>query len=170
MDGTLIWTKTPEREKDMYYSDTVVPGKRLVILYLKKNKFDWKTPADLKGLKVGSTIGYNPGEILKQAEKDGLVTIDTASKEFLNVKKLLAGRIDIWAATDSAAASLIKEQAGDRADEIAVHPKPLQELTYHLLLSRAVPANESRIEKFNAGLKALKDSGKWQQYIDEGNK
>ncbi len=49
VDGTLVWSVTPEREKEMHYSGVVLPGKRTVFFYLKAKHFDWNQSNDLIG-------------------------------------------------------------------------------------------------------------------------
>jgi len=47
------------------------------------------------------------------------------------------------------------------------HPKPSRELPYHLLLTRKRQDNERVMDLFNYGLKILRESGKYDEYLSE---
>ncbi len=51
--------------------------------------------------------------------------------------------------------------------QLSFHPRPLRSDTLHLLLSRAVPGNAELIERFNHGLRQLRESGTIAQYLLE---
>ncbi|WDP92516.1 MAG: transporter substrate-binding domain-containing protein [Desulfobacter sp.] len=164
VDGSLVWSRTPEREKEMYYSDPVFNGKADVFFYLKDSGFDWRTYVDLNGKVLGGTIGYNYGEAFNQAVEYGDFRVIRIKNDYLNFKALLLGRIDAFIAGKTAGYKVLKENfSADEVSRITHHKKPVRIATYHLILSRKVPENRAVMEKFNAGITALKTSGEYHE-------
>ena len=50
------------------------------------------------------------------------------------------------------------------------HPKFINSYSLHLILSKKISKNKRLIESFNKGFQMLKDSGKYDQYIEESRK
>ena len=168
VNGSLIWSKKPEREAEMFFSDAVLSGKKDVFFHLKKNKFTWKTIDDLKGKKISGVLGYTYGGLIDDAEKKGIIKLERVAHESLNLKKLLKGRIDLLLTGEVIGEKLIKETLTPaEAEMITFNSKPVREATYHLILTRSISANKAIIEKFNVGLKKLKDEGLYDKYIQD---
>ena len=165
-DGSVIWSPTEERGKDFYFSDTVA-NDVTVFFHLKHKSFDWKNYSDLKGLKVGATLSYDYGEAFAKHEKDGSIKVDRAVKDETGFKKLLKKRLDIFACNLDVGYSLIhKMYPIETASLFTNHPRPVKESPLVLLLSKKLDKNKQLMEKFNQGLKQLKDSGKFDEYYD----
>ncbi len=63
---------------------------------------------------------------------------------------------------------MIREQYDSQTAALFTHhPRPLKISVYHVLFSRAVKENESRIELFNQGLRQLKVNGEYDKIIAE---
>ncbi|WDP88431.1 MAG: transporter substrate-binding domain-containing protein [Desulfobacter sp.] len=159
--GTLVWSRKPEREKEMFYSEGIlIPGRKTVFFHLKDKSFDWKTIDDLKGLKIGGRLGYTYGEAFDAAAEKGLFKLERTDKEIINFKKLIANRLDlVVVGLDVGEALLKKELAAEQAARIVVHPTPVRISGYHLLLTKALPGNEALMKKFDEGFKKLVDKG-----------
>jgi polar amino acid transport system substrate-binding protein len=164
-DGTVVWGPGPagsQREKQFFYSDTVIEG-RTVFFYLKRLHFDWKNYDDLVGLKIGGTAGY---EYEFEVRKD--IKIDRASSDEVGFRKLLAGRFDIFPCDLYGGRAVLKQYFSPaEQQQVAAHAKTYAVTSYHLLMSRANPANVRYIDLFNRGLKRLRDSGKYAAYVAE---
>lgn len=166
-DGTLIWTKNEEREKDFYFSDMVVSG-NAVFFHLNSYSFNWDSFEDLKGLRIGGTLEYNYGEEFKAAEEAGVFTVERVPADIQNFEKLLAGRIDIFPMTQEIGQHLIQQSLlPEQVAQITFHPKAVHSEPAFLLLSRQVEGNEEMMRLFNLGLQELRDSGRLQEIIDE---
>jgi len=165
-DGSVIWVPNEERKKNFYFSDPVA-NDVTVFFHLKSKVFDWKNFSDLKGLRIGATLSYNYGEDFEKNEKDGSIKVDRAVKDETSFKKLLKKRIDIFACNLDVGYSLIhKIYPIETASLFTNHPRPVKESPLALILSKKVDKNKIMIEKFNQGLKQLKDSGKYDAYYD----
>lgn len=160
-NGSLVWSRTPEREQDFYYSDVVFEGQS-VFFHLRTFPFDWATFDDLVDLKLGGSLGYK-----YNIESHPGIKIERASREELNFKKLLLGRIEIFLSdVDVGYEVLYQHFTTEKLQLITHHPKPFHRTEYHLILSRQVDDSRHFLELFNRGLKRLRESGKYDQYIE----
>lgn len=165
-DGSVVWTRNPKREAEFYYSDQVIKGES-VLFHLKSYPFDWETNDDLTGLRVGGELGYN--YILLQAlERAGKIKINRVATDKQNFGMLLHNRIDIFQQDRVAGYDVLQDNfALAEREQITHHPKPIRTDNYHLILSRKKSENKRLVGLFNQGLKHLKESGKYAQYISE---
>ncbi|WP_018690704.1 substrate-binding periplasmic protein [Algicola sagamiensis] len=161
-DGSLVWQKNPEREKLLYFSDPVLVSKE-VFFHLKGIGFSWKTYDDIaaKKLKVGAAIGYSYSEEFANAEKSKKINVKRVTKDLQNLQLLLGGRIDVAVINEFVGYEILRKNFKPEEIEKVTHYKdvPVNVSSYSLILSKKIPANKERIEKFNQGLKQLKDAG-----------
>ena len=163
-DGTFPWTMSDKRATDFIISKEPIIQTKTVFFHLKSLDFDWNNYEDLKKYKIGGTLGYLDIEIL---EKQGL-KIDVVSKEFLNYKKILAGRIDIYPGTFIVGYDMIyKEFAPEKAALFTNHPKSLREKPMYLFISKNIDNGQELADKFDSGMKKLKESGRYDEIITE---
>lgn len=169
-DGTFLWFDTPERRDRFYISDPVIDI-QYVFFHLKSYTFDWKTIEDLKSVNIGSTLGYDLGEAFQKAEQSGTIKVDRVPEDEQNFKRLLASRIQIFPCDLEVGYAIIQKIfPHDQAKLFTHHPIPLKAAPHHLLLSKKIERNKHLIELFNKGLKQLKASGKYEQYITESRR
>lgn len=166
-DGSAVWFKNAEREKDFYFTDPVIKSD-YVFFHLKSYAFDWKEIKDLAGKNIGATIDYDYGDAFTQAEKAGTIAVERVPSDEQNFKKLLAGRIDIFPLDVNVGLAMLRQNfTPEEAAQITYHPLPVRSDFLYLLLSKKVARNEEMAAVFNAGLQELTASGKLQQFIDE---
>ena len=91
-DGTFVWSKESDREQDFYYSDPIFEDS-MVFFHLKRTPFEWETMDDLKGLRIGCTLGYNYGDAFRAAENAGELIVEKVPKDIQNFRKLLRERV-----------------------------------------------------------------------------
>ena len=159
-DATLVWSSTPERERDFLYSAPVIELQTM-LFHRKDTPFDWHHVEDLEGLRIGGVIGYSYA--VEQAERDGRIRIDRIAEPANNYRKLAADRLDL-VAEDQAVGSRLIEQLS-LSTLITYHPRPLKRVTYHVLISRRTGRGEALIKAFNAGLASLKASGRYNEIL-----
>lgn len=81
---------------------------------------------------------------------------------------LLHKRIQILQLDKEAGYDLLQEHFdSDKIQLIKHHSKPIINDDYHLILSKKNDENLRYLSLFNKGLKRLKESGKYDQYINE---
>ncbi len=165
--GTLVWSKKPGREKEMYYSDSLlIPGQKTVFFHLKNKPFEWQTIQDLKGLKIGGRLGYSYGEAFDSSIDKGIFKLERTDKENVNFKKLLAGRINLIVMIQKVGEEYLKKElAPEQAAQISFHPKPVRISGYHLLLTKTLPGNEELMKKFDDGFKKLVENGTFDKIM-----
>lgn len=95
-NGTVGWTKTPEREKDFYFSEEPIFKGKVVFFTLKSDYFSWNSFDDLKNYKIGITNGYSYGNIFNFYLDNKTLNIEVANEDILNFKKLFSKRIDLF--------------------------------------------------------------------------
>ena len=164
-DGSLIWAKVAQREKNFYFSDVVIIG-RSTFFHLKSYPFNWETFDDLQGLEVGGTLGYSYA--FDEGEWKGKFKISRVPKDEQNFAKLLRKRIQIVPVDLNVGYLILHEQfKPEEVQLITHHPKAYFSSSYHLILSKKVKRNKLLIKKFNKGLIRLRESGKYDQFITE---
>jgi len=166
-DATCCWFKTPGWEEYFYYSDSV-RSREKIFFHLKSYRFDWHSYEDLQGLKIGTTISYSYGKDFDAANKAGKLTTEQALSNKMNLKKLLAGRIDIFPMDRLMGAQLLAEYfTPEERDLITRHPKTLFSGSVRLLISKKNPKGQYFLDKFNLGLKKLKESNDYVPFFTE---
>jgi len=165
------WSITPERKEFGYFSDPIYESKA-VFFHLKTYKFNWETFNDLKGVDIGATHGYIYGKEFERAEKEGIIFVERVPTDVINFRKLLKGRIKLFPANlETGFAILNKNFPPNQVKLVTYHPKPYREKAiYHLVFSKKIKRSKRMVEVFNQGLKQLKNSGKYDQYIEESRR
>lgn len=169
-DGAVGWEINPERAKHFYVSDTVWEAP-WVFFHLKTNRFDWKTFDDLKSVRIGGTLEYMYTNEFLDAERSGKIKVDRASSDQLGFKKLSKDRLDVFPQiVDVGYYQLRNLFPSETVELFAHHPTPFGKHSEQLLLSKKIKRNKRLIEVFNKGLQRLKDSGKYEQYLEESRR
>lgn len=167
-NGTGVWLHSEERAAFFYYTDPVVPT-TVAFFHLKELGFDWSSIEDLGDVKIGVTLGYSYGPEFDMAVKKGEVSLEESRTDALNLQKILKGRIDVFPGEVMVMYSLIRELfSPEDAAQFTHHSKALHKNSQHLLLSKSNPESEQLVELFNAGLKELKKSGRYDKIIADG--
>lgn len=166
--GTLLWVKTPEREKLFYYSLPVIESK-YVLLHLKSFKLVWDSIEDLEPFKICAAQGYYIDEAFEASEKKGLLKIDRVPSESQCIDLLLRNRVDVVPINLAVVHSILKEHFNPyQIGKLTYNPKILRSSSTHLLLSKKIPQNEMLMNAFNKGLLKLKENGLLDKYLRIG--
>jgi len=167
-DGSAAWWDREERYQYFFYSDPVAPT-TTVFFHLKSTKFDWSTYEDVRKFRVGGSLGNDYGKEFNEAEAAGIIHVELASDDETNLRKLLKGRIDVFPSGLRTIYLQIRETfSAEEAALFTHHPKPIFEEPLYLLLSKKVAGNEQMLDRFNEGLRMLKESGRWGQILADG--
>ena len=166
-DASCCWWPDDKREKEFSVSDPVAKTS-LVFFHLKSYSFDWNSMQDLKGIKIGGTSGYNYGDEFLNALTEKTLDVEFTIKDEFNFKKLLAGRIQIFPNDRSVGSAQIRNSLSpDEANLLTHTSKEFGINTIHLIISRNNNRNKYFLDKFNAGMKKLKISGRYQQMLND---
>jgi len=166
-DATFLWASTDERMQFFDFSEPIITG-RDVFFYLKSEPFHWDTYQDLKGVLIGGVIGYDYGPDFQHAEKTGIIVVDRTKNDEINVRKLLAGRIQVFVCNVHVGSVFLNKLFDKKTvRQFTFHPKPVRRKPYYLLFSKAIPDNKKKMKFFNSGLKIMKNNGRYDQIILE---
>lgn len=128
-----------------------------VVLYKRKDKdIKYQSLADLKPYRIGVARGYVTTPEFDAAE---YLRKEIANDNDLNMKKLLAKRVDLIAIDKFVAQHIIKTSLPEGADMLEALDPPLADNPIHLIFSRKREGHERKIRDFNRGLQALVDDG-----------
>lgn len=166
-DGAAAWSCLERRAEDFYFSDPLLPIS-YVFFHRQGPEFDWLSLSDIAGLRVAITQDYAYYQSLLPAIEAGTISAVISPTDYQNFLMLAKDRVDLFP-MDALAGSVMLEQDLDSADvgDIRFHPRPLRTDYLHLLLSRRDPANRQRVEDFNEGLRALRESGRVRAIMSE---
>ncbi|MGW8391859.1 substrate-binding periplasmic protein [Pseudoduganella sp. HUAS MS19] len=163
VDGSLVWSVGPPttgRAREFLSSDTVLEAQS-VFFHRKGYSFSWTRDADLAGLRIGGVAGYE-----YRFEDVPGVRLDRAPTEELNFRKLVAGRVDVVPASLDVGRYILRTKfRPEEAAGITVAAGRYNTTQYRLIMRRADAANALYIERFNRGLRKLKESGRYDQYM-----
>ncbi len=166
-DASSVWYYHNDRNEFFYHSDPVMENTE-VFFHLKSFKFDWDKWNDLKGLMIGSTIGYTVTKLLKEKQKEGKYILEVVSTDELNFRKMLRERIQIFPLDKDVAFELLNRKFTKKEiQRLTYHPKAVNSGDLYLLFSKKVPRNKRLLELFNQGLKELKANGKYHKFCEE---
>ncbi|MBA3530656.1 MAG: transporter substrate-binding domain-containing protein [Ardenticatenales bacterium] len=166
-DGSAVWFKNAEREKDFYFSEPVMDS-QYVFFHLKSYPFEWEEMEDLAEVRIGATLEYDYGEAFTQAEEAGIISVERIPADEQNFSKLLGGRIDVFPLDLEVGLSMLRKNfTPEEMEQITYHPLPIRSDPGYLLLSRKVEGNAELIDVFNAGLEELRANGQLQQFVEE---
>ncbi|USD43643.1 transporter substrate-binding domain-containing protein [Vibrio sp. SCSIO 43135] len=159
LDGSLIWSKNPEREQFFHYSDPVITLS--TSLFQRKDKpVTWRAREDLSAFKVGGVTGYAYG--IEDLEKDGTIKIQRISSAENNYKKLAAGRLDIVLEDTDVGLETINKL--NLTGKLEPNDKTLTARNYFVIISKKSPRAQELVDAFNRGLMKLKEQGKLDKY------
>jgi len=166
--ATSYWYPSEERAREFHYSDALQTD-QMVFFHMKDKPLpDWETLDDLKGKRIGATREYTYTKEFWDAKDSGRLDIEVANTDELNFKKLLKGRIDMFATGPLSGQKVLRESFGpEAADRVAFHSKPLVAPTAHLLFSKQLENGEELVVAFNRGLAKLRDSGHYRQLQED---
>ena len=167
--ATFPYVRTPEREREVLFSDPVIEVRQFV--YLSKRSTmefhdggaggkpggDSGGVTDFRGRTVCQPAGYALPAELEELVQLGRLNRHTPSDLGACMRMVATGRADALVIDEYSAAAAIA-RAG-LAEEIRVSERPFAVVTLHLVVGRATPGAEAMVAAFNDGLKTLKQQG-----------
>ena len=108
IDGIMILIKTPERTEFLYYTDPVITVRGLIWFAAdrKGGLVHFNRLEDLRPYVTGATLGYSYGPEFDELLKT--MKVQRVASDYLNYKKLMAHRIDIFPGNEIVAKGLFK--------------------------------------------------------------
>jgi len=164
-DALFNASKETLRELKCHYPEEPLLYSKYHFFILKNNNknIKYETLDDLKAYNIGVTLGYSyTKEFLDFIEKNK--KYDSARSDYLNFKKLLMGKIDLFPAELGNAMVILNELNG--FDKVTYLKKPLTQKPYYIIF------NKMRIEKnivneFSKNLKHLKTTSEFNKITNK---
>lgn len=142
-----------ERARHFEFSDEVAVSLTRFFYYKKTmDEFSWHTLDDLKPYRIGGVIGYFYEE---EFERAGL-NVEYTSKELLNLKKLISGRIDLFPVNEWVGWDLIRRHFPEEREQFGVLDKPHSIQGLCLMVRKDDPASMAFLDRFNHALKRIR--------------
>lgn len=151
--GAAGMTITPEREKNVLFTDTYAQASQVVIV---KEGSDIKTPDDVAGKKIGVQLGTT-GDIYASDLED--TTVERYNKGFEAVQSLLTDKIDCVIIDQEPAKVFVEQNEG-----LVILEEHFTDEEYAIAVAKD---NEELQEAINGALASLKESGKLDEIINK---
>lgn len=165
VDGSIIWSVSPERKAIFYISDSIMEFKDY-FFYRKDFDFKWSSEKDFRGLKIGVVQGNYYGSFVESLKEYDEVTFEEVHEDEQNFYKLLNGRIDLLICNNKVGRYILETYINKNREEISMDNKALRVISGHLLVSKKNKEGKNIIEEFNKGLHLLKESGEYKTLLD----
>jgi len=136
--ATSFWYYKEDREAEFIHVGPVVRDRVVFFRRSDVDMPDWSRLEDLGGLTVGAVSGYTYTTEFWDLADAGLLNVEIAQSDEANLRKLLAGRIDVYPMSkESGRVLLLRLFSEAEIGRIEVDPRPLMVTEGHLLVSRA---------------------------------
>lgn len=158
--------RTSEREAFMMYSNPYLNNS---IKFIKKkgNDFTYAGLNSLSGKSVGVIRGYGYGDDFLSAKNFKR----PEAKDFIgNVRKLIAGRIDLTLEDEIVAKAIIAKEQPDLLNKIEFSKTDYSTNALHITSGLANAKHKQLIEAFNKGLAEIKKNGEYDRILNSLNK
>lgn len=162
-DATFPYVHTAERERDFLYSAPLLQVRQSVFMSTDR-RFAYRGPADLKGRRVCTPLGYAPAAALQPMIDSGEVERVTAASAASCPGLLVADRADFFIQDHRIGAALVA-RAGLSSRIAAVGEPPFGTSEIHLIVPRNRPDAAGLIARFNAALKQVMTSGDYDRLL-----
>ena len=160
--GSAGWLPMEARERRFLFSDAVFTSDR-VFFHHRDVSFNWHTLEDIRDLRVGITLGSAEEFPFEDAMAGGRGKLEVAASYAAGMKMLIAGRVDVYACNKAVGLFILDKRIVEGADQIILNPKPIFSETNHLILSRRLPYARELMDRFNEGLRKLRESGRYER-------
>lgn len=153
-------------KKDFLFSRPF-PGGPLGFFKLKRTQITSTALQDLKPYKIGVVRGY-----VNTAEFDSAAYLnkEEVTDDEMNLRKLVAGRVDLVVCDKYVGDFIIRRQFKERADEIEFMLPPLEKnKALYLCVSKKIPNASKIIEAFNSGVEKLLEKESFEEMTKRNN-
>ncbi|WP_299849814.1 ABC transporter substrate-binding protein [uncultured Roseovarius sp.] len=143
-DATSYWYYSEMREPHFIHVGPVMREREVFFTIADSDVPNWNSLEDLSGLRIGVVPGYTYTPQLWEMGESGRLTLSEATSDEANLRKLLAGRIDVYPMSETAGWHLISELFSESEQaRLRVLDTPLVISGGYLLVSRSKPDAEA---------------------------
>ena len=165
LDGALIWRDVGGRRAKFLLSDPIF-NSQISLFYRENEVRPWTKLSDLSTLKIGATTSYRYCPEFDRLEAQGRLKVERAAADELNFSKLLARRIDAMI-VDSEYGHWRLAHQGESGGKIVEDKHEVCTVPMYMLISREIKYGPELTERFNAGLRQLKNDGRFDRLLGD---
>lgn len=153
--------RTATREEYLMYSEPYVFNE-VKFIKLVDDDFEFEGLESLTGKRVGTVRDYGYGTEFLSADN---FERDEVANMMINIRKLVAGRLDLTLEDEIVARYMISNEAPELLERIAFTENSLSRNGLHLTVGLKNPRHEEIVSAFNKGLEIIKDSGVYAEIL-----
>ena len=162
-DALFLSYYVKEREQWYVFSDPMGQA-RTGFFALKSRHIRFQTLPGLKSLTVGLTRG---AAVSPEFDAANYLKKEETADDLGSLRKLLKGRIDLYAGPELVAKHLMKmELMADQREKIEFIEPPLATHNLYLAISKKAKNYQQKREDFNRGLKLIKENGQYRKILN----
>ncbi len=160
-DGILGCYNTEERAQEFQISDTI--GETTLVFFSNSNAdINYSSLNDLAGYKIGIVRG---NAITPEFDSADFLKKDIANQTENNIKKLLAGRIDLFVESKFVGIDIINSKFSPDKEKIKVLSPPLKINTLHIGITRKNPDHQKINEALDTAIQELRGNGTMEKIL-----
>lgn len=159
--ATSWWAFSEERTGDFIHVGPVLESP-IVFFRMKDTEApDWTELPDLAGMRIGAVPGYTYTAEFWELAEDGTLDVHLAPSDEANIRKLLAGRIDLYPIGRAVGWSLLEKILPEAERErITTLEQPLALTLGYVLISRQTDDAEDLAERLQTAIDRLRKEGR----------
>lgn len=166
--GAIPYRKTDAREKRFAFSDPLYLQDSHFFAYDAhgiKPQYNYSDLTELRGLRIGGIQGYYYESWFEEAGLD----MDFAHSEEQNLRRLKAGRIDLFPSATTLAWYQIRAlfPPEEVANFYTVETPLIDGAGLHLMTSKTYPDNDTLLVRFNKALHIVQQNGTFAQLVEK---
>ncbi len=155
-DATSYWYYSEERMDDFIHVGPLIEERLVFFAIASHETPTWSALEDLTGLRIGVVPGFTYTPEFWALGESGVLTLSEATSNEANLRKLLAGRIDVFPHSEMAGWHLIREAFTEEEQaRFIVLDNSLTSSDGYLLISRRMPNGEEVARRLQAALDSL---------------
>jgi len=158
-DAILDISSNEERKKFMYFPDEKISDSSSVLFCLKGKKYTFNKLEDLKGLTIGTLLGYEYSKEINEANFFKKEEVNNLEQNFTKLEK---GRIDLFISNKNVA--LFEAKKLGFLEKIDYLPKEISGGDNFIAFSMK-PSNEKMVKIFSDTLKEFKKTKEYKEIL-----
>lgn len=160
VQASSFWFEDESRNREFLYSAQLSEHRE--VLFHRRDTIlpAWSRLEDLASFRFCATRGYTYTSSFWLLVGNGTLRADESSSDEICLRKLLAGRVDVFPMDESAGRTLLASGAfpAASAGQLAINEQVLRVQAGHLLMRRSADSIEL-MRRFNAGLATMRGDG-----------
>jgi polar amino acid transport system substrate-binding protein len=166
--GSFGWTHSAERDQKLLFSHTPISSFHIVFFQRAGETYAWKSLADLKGYRIGTTLGNFYSDEFAALQNSPDAEVEEAGSDIANIKKLLAGRIDLFPMDEESGRFLLSRNfSPEEQSKIIAQTQAIAEAPVYVVMRRDLPRAAELLDRFDRGYQHLVESGELAKLVRE---